>query len=156
VSAPTFALITGLVYTALGFAGFTSFLPQASTINALHLVIGFWGLFSWSGATSAVNFSRGVALVLGLLAILGGVAALTQPLAILPVREPHAWLHGTTALLGAYFGFRSLARRAHPAERRRHNPKDRRVAFRPVAYERRVGANDRRQAHFGGSSLAAG
>lgn len=156
MSAPSFALVAGLVYTTLGFAGFTSFLPQASTINALHLVIGFWGLFSWSGATSAVNFSRGIAAILGLLAILGGLAALTAPLAILPVREPHAWLHGATALIGAYFGFRSLARRAHPMKRRRHNPKDRRVAPRPVAYERRVGANDRRQASFGGSTLAAG
>lgn len=159
MSAPAFALVAGLVYTSLGFAGFTSFLPQAGAINALHLALGFWGLFSWSGATSAVNFSRGVAVILGVASLIGLFAAIASPLAILPVRPAHAGLYGFTALLGAYFGFRSLARRANPAEHRserRRNRGERRVAARPVAYERRTGAYDRRQASFGGSTLAAG
>lgn len=154
MSAPAFALAAGLVYTALGFAGFTGFLAQAGTINALHLAVGFWGLFSWSGATSAVTFSRGAAVLLGALALLGLAGMLAEPFAPLPVHGAHAALHAATALLAGYFGFRSLARRTQRAERRQRA--DRRVAARPVAYERRSREYDRRQAHFGGSPLAAG
>lgn len=153
MSAPAFALSAGLAYVALGFAGLTSFLPQAGTINALHLAVGFWGLFSWSGATGAVTFSRGVAVLLGALALLGIAGMLAEPFAPLPVHRPHAALHAVTALLAGYFGFRSLARRPHRAERRQRA--DRRVAARPVAYERRSREYDRRHAGFGGSPLAA-
>jgi hypothetical protein len=155
VSAPAFALVAGLVYTALGFAGFTGFMPRPWTVNALHLVIGFWGLFSWSGATSAVSFARDIAGVLAVVALVALYATLYAPLELFPVRGPLGALYGATALLAAYFGFRSLARRTHSAERR-HRAKDRRSGARPVAYERRTGAHDRRQAGFGGSTLAAG
>lgn len=155
MSAPTFALIAGLVYTALGFAGFTGFMPRPWTLNVLHLVLGFWGMFSWSGATSAVRFARDIAGAFAVLTVVGLYQAFDAPIEIFPVRGPLAGLYAATALLAAYIGFRSIARRAKRAERRRNQ--ERRLAKRPVAYERRHGGHDRRQAGgFGGSTLAAG
>jgi hypothetical protein len=166
VSAPTFALLAGLAYTALGFLGFIpsllvsdrllGFFPVNGVVNVLHVVLGFWGLFSWSGATSAVGYARASAGIFAALALLGLYASLDTPLALLPVRGNDVWLHGLTALAAAYFGFRSAARRERSRERRRSRIANRRVARRPVVYERRTGAFDRRQARFGGSTLAAG
>ncbi len=165
MSAPGFALAAGLAYAALGFMGFVPALtpaerllglfPVNGVLNALHIVVGFWGLFSWSGATSAVNYARSLAALFAVLALLGLYATFGTPIALLPVQGHATWLYALTAVLGAYFGFRSMARRERQAERRR-NAAERRVALRPVVYERRRGAYDRRQARFGGSTLAAG
>jgi hypothetical protein len=165
VTAPGFALAAGLAYTALGFMGFVpsftpadrllGLFPVNGVLNALHVVVGFWGLFSWSGATSAVNYARSLAALFAVLALLGLYATFGTPIALLPVQGHDTWLYSLTAALGGYFGFRSMARRERHAERRR-NAAERRVALRPVVYERRTGAYDRRQARFGGSTLAAG
>lgn len=121
------------------------FFPVNGVVTLLHLMVGFWGLFSWSGATSSVTYARGLALFLGVLALLALQATLNVPLALVPVQGASAWLYGATALLGAYFGYRSAARGERHAERRR-NARNRRVAVRPVAYERRTGRYDRRDA----------
>lgn len=165
MSAPGFALAAGLALTALGFLGFIpsaapgeqllGLFPVNAVVNVLHVVAGFWGLFSWSGATSAVNYARSLAAVLGVLALLALYATFATPVALLPVQGHYAWFYGVIALLAAYFGYRSLARRERHAERR-HNAPERRRASRPVVYERRLGAYDRRQARFGGTTLAAG
>jgi hypothetical protein len=166
MSAPAFALAAGLVYTALGFMGFAPALllagerlfglfPVDASLNALHLVLGFWGLFAWSGALGSVSYARGLAVVAGVLAVLGLYGTLQQPFALLPVQGHDVWLHAATAVIAAWFGFRSLARREMHAERR-HGARNRRVAERPVAMERRGGTFDRRQAQYGGSTLAAG
>jgi hypothetical protein len=165
MTAPGFALAAGLVYAALGFMGFIpaaapgerllGVLPVNMVVNTLHIVVGFWGLFSWSGATSAVNYARSLAAIFGVLALLALYATFGTPVALLPVQGHYLWLHGLTAALGAYIGFRSMARRERQAERR-HNAPERRAAHRPVVYERRTGAYDRRQARYGGNTLAAG
>lgn len=165
MSAPRFALIAGLIYTALGFTGFVPALvpgerlfglfPVNDVLSVLHVLVGFWGLFSWTGATSAVNYARSLAAIFTVLALLGLYATLGTPIALLPVQGHDTWLYALTAALGVYFGFRSKALRERHAERRRNAP-ERRAVLRPVVYERRLGAYDRRQARFGGSTLAAG
>ncbi|HYD55743.1 MAG TPA: DUF4383 domain-containing protein [Burkholderiales bacterium] len=164
MSAPTFALLAGLLFTALGFMGFVpafmvsdrvlGLFPVNDFVNAVHIVVGFWGLFSWSGATSAVNYARALAPIFGVLALIGIYGTAAAPLGLFPLRGHDVWLHGAASLLGAYFGFRSIARRERNVERRRNAP-NRRVARRPVAYERRTGAWDRRQVRYGGDPLAA-
>jgi len=116
--------------------------PVNGVVTFLHLLVGFWGLFSWSGATSSVSYARGLALFLGALCLLALYATFNVPLELVPVRGNDAWLYGATALLGAYFGYRSAARRERHAERRRSGT-DRRTAARPVAWERRSGADRR-------------
>jgi hypothetical protein len=165
LSAPSFALAAGIVYTALGFMGFVpalhvgdrlfGVLQVDAALNALHLVAGFWGLFAWSGATGAVSFARGLALLAGALAAVGVYGAVAAPPALLPLRGPLVWLHAATALLAAWFGWRSIARRERHAERRGAIG-DRRHATLRIAYERRAGTADRRQGRYGGTTFAAG
>jgi hypothetical protein len=165
LSAPSFALAAGIVYTALGFMGFVpalhvgdrlfGVLQVNAALNALHLVAGFWGLFAWSGATGAVSFARGLALLAGALAAVGVYGAVAAPPALLPLQGPLVWLHAATALLAAWFGWRSIARRERHAERR-GAISDRRHATLRIAYERRAGTADRRQGRYGGTTFAAG
>jgi hypothetical protein len=183
VSAPTFAFLCGVFYVSLGVLAMLSSLVLPSResmhygyflglfavntpLNALHAFMGMWGLAAWSGALSAVTFGRAAALVMGLLALAGLLAPVREALDVLPLHGHNVWLHALTAALGAWIGFRSLARwelehalepkkAPHAAERRRGAP-DRRQVFRPVAEERRRGVPDRRQAEFGGGTIPAG
>jgi hypothetical protein len=176
MSAPAFALIVGLLYSGLGlFAMLPSLvMPEADAapaygtlfglfavsgwLNAVHILVGFWGLVAWSGALGAVGYARAMSVLLGLLAILGVVPGVSDSLRVLPLDGHNVWLHGASALAAAYVGFRSMARRqtlyASVAERRHAELTDRRRAIRPTAYERRRGLADRR--FGGGMTLPAG
>ena len=129
-----------------------------AVLNGVHFLLGFWGLVAWSGALSAVNYARSLAVVSAVLALMGVIPGLKTAFGLAPLYGYEAWLHALTAIAAAYFGFRTAARsvaatlqEAHPE--RRHSGASRRKAARPVAYERRKGAFDRR--NYGGT-LAAG
>jgi hypothetical protein len=187
VTAPAFAFVAGIFYVALGILAMLSslVLPAAGTVqygyflglfavntplNAVHAFLGMWGLVAWSGALSAVTYGRALAIVLGLMALAGLIPGLRLLFDVLPLHGHNVWLHAVTAALGAWIGWRSLARyelehigsqskaagEAHASSERRLSAGDRRRTFRPVAMERRRGAPDRRQAEFGGSSIPAG
>jgi Domain of unknown function (DUF4383) len=153
MSAPTFALIVGLAYIVAGALGFIGSFPVTKLLSALYLAVGLWGGAAWAGATSAVRYARSIAVLFGVLAVLGLVPVLSPFFGPMSLGGEHPWLHAATALIAAYFGFRSLARRPQKKERRRNVSADRRRALRPVAYERRRQVADRR---FGAGTLAAG
>jgi hypothetical protein len=182
VSAPTFALLAGLLYMALGILGMLSslligapadapaptvtmnygylfgLLAVNAVLNGVHFLLGFWGLVAWSGALSAVNYARSLAVASAVLALMGLIPGLKTAFGLAPLYGNEVWLHALTALAAAYIGFRSAARsvaatlQEAPAERR-HAGASRRRTARPVAQERRKGAFDRR--NYGGT-LAAG
>jgi hypothetical protein len=182
VSAPSFALVSGLLYMALGILGMLSSLligapadapapaitmsygylfglfAVNAVLNGVHFLLGFWGLVAWSGALSAVNYARSLAVASAALALMGLTPGLKTAFGLAPLYGHDVWLHALTAIAAAYFGFRTAARSVAatlqevPAERR-HVGATRRKAARPVAYERRKGAFDRR--NYGGT-LAAG
>jgi hypothetical protein len=124
----------------------------------VHFLLGFWGLVAWSGALSAVNYARSLAVASATLALMGLIPGLKTAFGLAPLYGHEVALHALTAIAAAYFGFRTAARsvaaalREAPAERRRAGA-SRRKSARPVAYERRKGAFDRR--NYGGT-LAAG
>jgi hypothetical protein len=181
MSAPSFALIAGLLYMALGILGMLSSLsvrPPAdapaltvtanygylfgafavnAVLNGVHFLLGFWGLIAWSGALSAVNYARGLAFASAAMALMGLVPGLQTAFGFAPLHGNEVWLHALTAIGAAYIGFRSAARSVAatmqevPAERRR--TVSRRKAARPVAHERRKGAFDRRS--YGGTLAAS-
>jgi hypothetical protein len=172
MSAPSFAFVLGVAYTAAGILGMFSSLvlpPPAnapaldvtsqygmmfglfavnSLANGLHLVIGLWGLLAWTGAASAVTYARTVAIITALLAVMGLLPGPNIAFGLLPLYGYNVVVHGATAILAAYIGFRSKARRAVASKERRHNGPNRRIAARNVADERRRGAPDRRSATF--------
>jgi hypothetical protein len=176
MSAPSFALIIGLLYSGLGlFAMLPSLvLPEADAapaygtlfglfavsgwLNAVHILVGFWGLVAWSGALGAVGYARAMSVLLGLMAILGVVPGAGEFLRFLPLDGHNVWLHGASALAAAYIGFRSVARRQTlraTLKERRRAAADRRHSMHHVAYERRHGDFDRRHGGYG-NTLAAG
>lgn len=164
----TFALILGIAYLAGGILGLVpaalqpppagvpaisfgvlyGYLLDVFPVNilgtALHLIVGFWGVAAWSGATSALRYARAMALLFGLLALMGLVPGLNTIFGLMPLHGHDIWLHAGTAAIAAYFGWR---REAVAAERRQAElDRRRRETF--VATDRRSGLDDRRNDHL--------
>ena len=158
----SFALIFGIAYLAAGVLGLvpaalqpppagappTTFdvlygyllglFPVNVLHSAVHLAIGVWGIVAWSGTVSAIGYARSLAVLYGLLAVLGLVPGLNTLFGLLPLHGHDIWLHAGTALVAAYFGWRGAG-----AERR-YGTTDRRHRSTFVATDRRGGLPDRR------------
>lgn len=172
MKASTFALVFGIVFLVLGLMGLvplflvpppidappTSFallygyLFGLFPVNLLHsvlnIVVGAWGLAAWSGRTSVTSLCRGVAILFGAMAVMGMLPGLRTTLGMIPLHGNDVWLHGISAVIAAYFGWRQPS-----AKDRRHILGDRRQRMHPIAHERRFGLADRREG-FGEMSPA--
>ena len=169
----TFALIFGITYLAAGLMGFLPVFLVSPPIDAppthftmlygyllglfpvnllhslVHLAIGAWGLSAWRGRSSPVSFARGLAVLYGVLAVMGMLPMLNTMFGMVPLHGNDIWLHAFTAVIAAYFGWRQPA----GIMERRHKLGDRRQRMFPVARERRLGLADRREG-FGGMTPA--
>ena len=124
----TFALIFGIIYVIAGISGFSpgltqhhadmppiavdSFYGRALGLfpvnilhNLVHLAIGAWGIVASRSVSGARLFGRGLAILYGLLAILGLIPATNTMFGLVPIYGHDVWLHAGTALIAAYFGF---------------------------------------------------
>lgn len=157
MSGATFALFVGIVYTLLGIAGLFpaarsggmlfGLFPMSVALAVVHMAVGIAGLAAATHERYARRYARGAAVLLGLLAFLGPVAALQATLARLPLYGANVWFHLATAIFAAYFGWRTeipLLREEHMDPERRRGPSDRRDTVTSVSRERRQGAYDRR------------
>ena len=170
----TFAFLSGIVYLGLGLLGMLPSLvlqpppdlaahalygelfgafPVSTPLCVLHALLGLSGIVAWSAGRREAGYARALAAVSGILALMGMLPGLQTFFGLMPLQGTNIWLHGTTALAAAYFGFRQTTILGH-AERRRLAA-DRRQAARPVVVERREGHYDRRHGGYGGT-LAAG
>jgi hypothetical protein len=161
----TFSLFAGIAYLSAGLLGLVPaalFPPPADAppvhfgllhgyllglfpVNilhsAVHLGIGFWGIVAWRGLLADHKlYPRTLALIYGVLAVLGLIPQLNTLFGLLPIHGHDVWLHAGTAALAAYFGWRSETE----AERRDRGRADRREQAMLVADERRFGHSDRR------------
>ena len=123
-----FSLVFGVVFIIAGILGFVPALVQPAhdapplavetghgrllglfTINilhnAVHLLIGLWGIIGSRSVSGALLFARGLAIFYGLLAILGLIPATNTMFGLVPIYGNDVWLHAGTALIAAYFGF---------------------------------------------------
>lgn len=165
----TFALIFGIAYLAAGLLGLvpaalmpppadappTQFtllygyllglFPVNVLHSAVHLAIGFWGLAAWRGAAEPRVYARGLAILYGGLAVLGLMPGMNTLFGLMPIHGHDVWLHGGTAAVAAYFGWRAELE----VDRRATTP-DRRLRTLPVARERRLGLADRRSMAYSG------
>jgi hypothetical protein len=161
----TFALFIGVIYLSAGLLGlipealqpppadappthFTmryGYLLGLFPVNVLHsvvhLAVGAFGIIASREIFSTPRiFARALAVFYGALAVLGLIPGMDTLFGLLPIHGHDVWLHGGTAVVAAYFGWRtevSIERRATPAP-------DRREQLAPVAKERRYGHGDRR------------
>jgi hypothetical protein len=160
----TFALFLGLAYISAGVLGLVpaALLPAPADapptrytalygyllglfpVNALHSIvhlgIGVWGVVAWRRVASPKFFARVLAVFYGVLAVLGLIPGVNTLFGLLPIHGHDVWLHAGTALVAAYFGWRT----EHEVERRAYPVPDRREHSVPVAHERRFGHGDRR------------
>lgn len=166
----TFALIFGIAYLGAGLLGLMPGLltpmpadapptrfdvmqgellglfPVNMLHTAVHLAIGAWGLMAFMGWTGPRAYARSLAVIYGVLGVMGLVPGLNTLFGLTPLYGHDVWLHLGTAAAAAYFGF---AASETSGERRSVVAGDRRKASRaPIANERRQGAYDRRRTPF--------
>ena len=131
-----FALILGIIYLLVGLMGFVPAFLQAPppdapnlTLDALygyligifpvnilhtivHLAVGLWGIIAYRSFDASRTFARSIAVIFGLLTIMGLIPGLNTTFGLIPLHGNDVWLHALTTLAAAYFGFVAPARRA--------------------------------------------
>lgn len=134
-----FALIFGIIYAVVGIAGFIPALLQPPAPNApqlaidsfngrllglfpvnlphtlVHLALGIWGVIAAKGIRASVTYARSLAIIYGVLAVMGFIPQLNTMFGLVPLHGHDIWLHAGTALIAAYFGFAAK----HATEARR-------------------------------------
>ncbi len=129
VTARNFALIAGIIYIVVGVLGFVPPLlssppPGAPSLripaaygylfglfpvnvlhSLVHLAIGIWGVIAWRTFGAARTFAASLAIIFGVLTILGLIPQLNTLFGIVPLFSHDIWLHALTAVIAAYFGF---------------------------------------------------
>lgn len=165
----TFALIFGIAYLGAGLLGlvpaalmpppadappthFTlmygyllGLFPVNVLLSAVHLAIGALGIAAWRGMTNPLVYARSIALLFGVLAVMGLIPGMSTLFGVLPLYGHNVWLHAGSAAVAAYFGWRAEA-----PDERRHTTPERRMRMLPVARERRLGLADRRSMAYSG------
>ncbi len=140
MSTRTFALLFGIVFLAIGVAGFIpgittpphaghpdlavdanygqvlGLFPVNILHNIVHLLFGVWGLLAYKSLSASKGYAKAVAISYGLLIVLGLIPATNTLFGLVPIFGNDVWLHAILALPAAYFGF--MHRDAVTADRR--------------------------------------
>lgn len=137
MNARNFALVFGVVYLLVGLLGFfvsgglmvgpmnaggassgdwgqlLGLFPINLLHNIVHLAIGAWGLASYRSTNGSIAYARGLAIIYGLLTIMGLLPTpFRNTFGLIPIMGNDVWLHALTALVAAYFGFMMAGRGA--------------------------------------------
>jgi hypothetical protein len=124
-----FALVVGIIYLVIGIAGFIPGLVQGQEYpdlavdagsgallglfpvnvvhHLVHLLVGVLGIAAYRAFDSARLYARGLAIVYGVLAVMGLISAanLHTMFGLTPLFSHDVWLHAGTAIIAAYFGW---------------------------------------------------
>jgi hypothetical protein len=125
----TFALIFGIVYLLVGILGFVpgmndhqhADMPQIAidsfygrllglfpvnlVHNVVHLGVGAWGILGSRSLGGARMFAKGIAVIYGLLTILGLIPGANTLFGLAPIFGHDVWLHALSAIAAGYFGW---------------------------------------------------
>ena len=134
MSISTLATVFGVVFVLAGVAGFFAappppdalplvvdhghglalgLLPINTLHNVVHLLFGVLGLIAARGVLLAARaYFQLVAVVYGLLTVLGAVPATQTTFGLVPIYGNDVWLHGVIAVAAAVIGFAMPARMA--------------------------------------------
>lgn len=124
-----FAMLFGIVYLLVGIAGFIppfvsapppdapslavgaghgllfGLFPVNAIHSIIHLAVGVWGVVASRAFDAAKIFARGLAIVFGVLTVMGFFPVLNTTFGLAPLHGHDIWLHALTAIAGAYFGW---------------------------------------------------
>lgn len=142
----TFALIYGIVFLAVGIAGFVPGLvtppvgengaaldvaaemahgrllglfPVNWLHNLVHIVFGIWGLAVFRRYGGARVYAQAVAVIYAVFAIMGFIPLLQTTFGLIPLYGNDIWLHILLAAVAAIFGFAPVRKPATTAGRPR-------------------------------------
>ena len=111
----TLARIFGAIFVVVGLLGFVpplvpngnllGLFPVNAMHNLVHIALGAWGLIAGASLAASLIYFRGLAVVYGLLAILGLVPATNTLFGLAPIYGADVVLHAVLALIAAYLGF---------------------------------------------------
>lgn len=124
----TFALIFGIVFLVIGAGGFVpgilqpgvpeadlsmthgyghmfGLFPVNTPHNIVHLVFGLWGVAAYKSHAGARAYFRVVAMIYGLLTVLGLLEPTRTTFGLVPIYGNDVWLHALLALVAVYFGW---------------------------------------------------
>jgi hypothetical protein len=123
-----FSLVLGIIFLLIGIAGFVPGLLQTPEpaadvevtqsfgrlmglfpVNALHnlvhIIFGIWGIAAYRSYTGARGYSKAVAIIYAVLAVMGLIPGLNTTFGLIPLYGHDIWLHAVIAIAAAYFGF---------------------------------------------------
>ena len=124
-----FALILGIIFLLVGVAAFIPGLVQPGTgeyelvvtgpgtgylfglfhvnvlHNLVHLGFGVWGVIAFGSFMASRAYAKSVAVVYGILVIMGLVPLLSTTFGLIPIHGHDVWLHLVIALAAGYFGW---------------------------------------------------
>ena len=123
-----FSLVLGIIFLLIGIAGFVPGLLQTPEpaadvevtqsfgrlmglfpVNALHnlvhIIFGIWGIAAYRSYTGARGYSKAVAIIYAVLAVMGIIPGLNTTFGLIPLYGHDIWLHTVIAIAAAYFGF---------------------------------------------------
>ena len=87
--------------------------------SAVHLAVGVWGILAGRSLMSPTLYARSIAIGFSALAVMGLVPELNTVCGLLPLEGHDVWLHGGTAAIAAYAGWRPLGALRMPLKRER-------------------------------------
>jgi hypothetical protein len=123
-----FSLVLGIIFLLVGIAGFVPGLmhtpepaadvevtqsfgrlmglfPVNALHNVVHIIFGIWGIAAYRSYTGARGYSKAVAIIYAVLAIMGLIPGLNTTFGLIPLYGHDIWLHAVIAIAAAYFGF---------------------------------------------------
>jgi Domain of unknown function (DUF4383) len=134
ISARTFARVFGVVFLLVGIVGFIPGLtpdhvhpglavqagsgmelglfPVNVLHNLVHIVFGIWGVLAARSFNSSHSYALGVAIIYGILTILGLFPGANMVFGLVPIYGHDIWLHALLAVVAAYFAFVARERSA--------------------------------------------
>jgi hypothetical protein len=123
-----FSLVLGIIFLLIGIAGFVPGLlhtpapaadvevtqsfgrlmglfPVNALHNLVHIIFGIWGIAAYRSYTGARGYSKAVAIIYAVLAVMGLIPGLNTTFGLIPLYGHDIWLHAVIAIAAAYFGF---------------------------------------------------
>lgn len=124
----TLARVFGAIFIAVGLLGFVpplvpggnllGLFPVNAVHNLVHIGLGAWGVVAGVSLAAAVIYFRGIAIIYGLLAVLGLIPATHTLFGLAPIHGADVVLHAVLAVIAAYLGFFSSS--SHPSKPAAH------------------------------------
>lgn len=140
MSLVNFARIYGIAFLLIGLSGFVPGLSPAHQHpnlaveagsamalglfpvnilhNLFHLAFGVWGLLAARSAGAARAYGKAVAVIYGLLTVMGLFPVTNTSFGLVPIYGHDVWLHALLAGVAGYFGFVHRDRPGTDAQRR--------------------------------------